>query len=48
MTGGEVGSSWGGAVALQCLREGLRPDRILLLAPALAVKGALSARQEHC
>jgi predicted esterase len=34
-----VGSSWGGMVAIDCLRKGLKPEAMVLLAPALAAKG---------
>ena len=34
-----VGSSWGGAVALRCLEDGLWAGPSLLLAPAVSAKG---------
>ena len=34
-----VGSSWGGAVAVDCVAKGVQPDAMLLLAPALAASG---------
>lgn len=39
-----VASSWGGAVVVCAIRDmGLRPQRVLLLAPALAAKGCLGS-----
>lgn len=36
-----AGSSWGGAVALRLLEKGVRPDKVLLFAPALGAKGPI-------
>mmetsp|Transcript_51288 Transcript_51288/g.75032 ORF Transcript_51288/g.75032 Transcript_51288/m.75032 type:complete len:265 (+) Transcript_51288:38-832(+) len=39
-----IGSSWGGAVALKCVERGLiKPDKMLLLAPALSATGWLGS-----